>query len=137
MDILLRPMAEVPARTVLVTGGQFGWSYRYRLPTASSDLDCTIPGPLVLPASEPTRLQLTSDDVIHEWPLPDLGIQSSAIPGLLDIVDIKPEKEGHLGRGDRDLGKGFRERCRSNCACSMRRPMRPGSGTDLPKQCIR
>lgn len=137
LDILLRPVPEAPARTTLVTGRQFGWSYRYRLPTAASDTDCTIPGPLMLPAGEPTRLQLTSDDVIHEWSLPDLGIRSSAIPGLLDVVDIKPEKEG-LFRGEATAisGKGFREmpiELRVLDASAYAAWER----TELPKQCIR
>lgn len=132
LDILLRPIADTPARTVMVTGRESGWRYSYRLPDAS---ECAIAGPLVLPAGEATRLQLTSEDVIHDWSLPDLGIQSSAIPGLLDIVDIKPESEGRFrgaaASGQRSRGTQVELRVLDAQAYAV------WEQTELPKQCIR
>jgi heme/copper-type cytochrome/quinol oxidase subunit 2 len=40
---------------------------------------------LVLPANEYIRVLITSEDVIHSWALPQLGIKVDAIPGRMQI----------------------------------------------------
>ncbi len=108
-DLLLRPLAAQPARSILVTGRQFAWHYQYRLP-GEGDQRCTISGELALPAGERTRLQFTSDDVIHEWTVPELKLQVSAIPGLLDVTDIEPAKPGIFHGGATQIsGRRFGE----------------------------
>jgi heme/copper-type cytochrome/quinol oxidase subunit 2 len=108
-ELLLRPLAAQPARTILVTGRQFAWHYQYRLPGDGAQ-PCTVAGPLVLPAGERARLQFTSDDIIHEWTVPELKLQVSAIPGLLDVTDIEPARPGTFhGGATRISGQHFDE----------------------------
>lgn len=92
-ELLLRPLAARPERSILVIGRKYAWSYRYTLPGDGAGT-CTIAGPLVLPAGERTRLQFTAEDVIHEWTLPALKLQVSAVPGLLNVADVEPAELG-------------------------------------------
>ena len=41
---------------------------------------------LILPAKEPLVFYITSDDVIHSWSVPALGIKVDAVPGRLNQV---------------------------------------------------
>lgn len=108
-ELLLRPLATPPERSILVTGRQYAWHYQYRLP-GNGDQRCTISGELVLPAGERTRLQFTSDDIIHEWTVPELKLQVSAIPGLLEIADVEPAKPGTFQGGATQIsGQRFGE----------------------------
>jgi len=108
-ELLLRPLAAQPERSVLVTGRQYAWHYQYRL-SDDDDRSCTVSNPLVLPAGERTRLQFTSDDIIHEWTLPELKLQISAIPGLLNIADVEPVEPGDFRGGATQIsGQRFRD----------------------------
>lgn len=42
--------------------------------------------PLILPASTPVRLLITSKDVIHSWAVPSFGIKMDAVPGRINQV---------------------------------------------------
>jgi heme/copper-type cytochrome/quinol oxidase subunit 2 len=46
---------------------------------------------LILPTNTPVRFLITSEDVIHSWSVPELGIKVDAIPGRINqiIVEIK------------------------------------------------
>ena len=87
---------------VKVTGYQWKWRYSYpkqhiaffsSLSTPLAQIDDKAPKnphfllqvnhPLVLPVNEKVRFLITSNDVIHGWWVPALGIQDDAIPGFI------------------------------------------------------
>ncbi|MFB6281837.1 MAG: cytochrome c oxidase subunit II [Haloferacaceae archaeon] len=59
---------------VTVVGYQFGWRFVYPNEHVSN-------GVLRIPADRTIRLTVTSDDVFHNFGIPDLRVKSDAIPG--------------------------------------------------------
>nr|YP_009115636.1 cytochrome c oxidase subunit II [Grundulus bogotensis]AJB98419.1 cytochrome c oxidase subunit II [Grundulus bogotensis] len=88
-----------PHLTVKAVGHQWYWSYEYTdyqdlsfdsymVPT--QDLS---PGQfrlletdhrMVVPMNSPIRVLITSDDVLHSWAVPALGVKTDAMPGRLN-----------------------------------------------------
>ena len=117
------PAAGEPTLTVRVTGSQWKWRYAYpdlginfasNLAAASREASrkdastrpsevanylTDVDRPLVLPAGRPIRLQITSEDVIHSWWVPQFGLKRDAIPGYINLVDFVIGKPGwYLGQ---------------------------------------
>ncbi len=42
-----------------------------------------VDNPIILPTRTTIRLLITSEDVIHSWAVPQLGIKTDAVPGRL------------------------------------------------------
>ncbi|MGI9332870.1 MAG: cytochrome c oxidase subunit II [Gammaproteobacteria bacterium] len=98
-----------PDLTVKVTGYQWMWRYQYldegvtiysRLdsksraamngdPSGVQNYLLDVDNPIVLPVGKKVRILLTSDDVIHAWWVPDLGMKRDAIPGFLNKMWVK------------------------------------------------
>nr|YP_004581399.1 cytochrome c oxidase subunit II [Tubulipora flabellaris]ACB12462.1 cytochrome c oxidase subunit II [Tubulipora flabellaris] len=108
---LLYAMEEVkePLLTLKVVGHQWYWSYEYAdftdlafdsYMTIESDLAVGEPRLLetdyrvVLPVNEMVRAIITSDDVIHSWSVPSMGIKCDAVPGRLNQVQFMPNRMG-------------------------------------------
>ena len=113
---LLYLMDEVndAAMTVLVEGHQWYWSYQY--PDFVDELNNFIefdsylvpeldlvPGALrmlevdnrvIIPVLTHVRFIITSDDVIHSFASPSLGIKCDAYPGRLNQVSVFLNREG-------------------------------------------
>ena len=53
-----------------------------------------VDNPLVVPVNKKVRLLITSDDVIHAWWVPKLGMKKDAIPGYINEMWFKADKEG-------------------------------------------
>jgi cytochrome c oxidase subunit 2 len=71
-----------------VIGHQWWWEYqypRYGIDTASE---------LHLPTGTPVRLNITADDVIHSFWVPDLGWKQDAIPGKTNTMELDLTKTG-------------------------------------------
>ncbi|ACT69577.1 cytochrome c oxidase subunit II [Neorickettsia risticii] len=98
------PDAEM---TVKVVGHQWYWTYNYpdhdEITFDSNlkhDLDegeprlLAVDNNLVLPVDTTVRIQITSDDVIHSWAVPSLGIKKDAVPGRLNETWVRIDKEG-------------------------------------------
>ncbi len=104
---------EKPAMSVKVTGYQWKWNYEYldqgirffsNLATSQAEINNERPPgpnyllevdhPLVLPVGEKIRFLITSNDVIHDWWVPDLGVKQDAIPGYVNETWTKIEKVG-------------------------------------------
>jgi len=49
---------------------------------------------LILPSKTPIRLYITSDDVLHSWAVPSLGIKLDACPGRINELNIKIKEIG-------------------------------------------
>nr|APC60689.1 cytochrome c oxidase subunit II [Trinomys iheringi] len=108
---ILYMMDEVnnPVLTVKTMGHQWYWSYEYTdyeelnfdsymVPT--TDLK---PGELrllevdnrvVLPMEVPVRMLISSEDVLHSWAVPSLGLKTDAIPGRLNQTILTASRPG-------------------------------------------
>ena len=119
-----------PDVTVVVTGYQWKWHYRYQDEGIEfySNLDrksnearfvdsgidpftvdnylAEVDRPMVVPRGAKVRVLLTSNDVLHAWWVPDLAIKRDAIPGFINEVWFRAEEAGtYRGRCAELCGK--------------------------------
>jgi len=95
--------------TVKVVGHQWYWSYEYpdhddltfeSYMVDEEDLEpgqprlLTVDNALVLPAGKNIRLLLTSEDVIHSWAVPSLGVKLDTVPGRLNETWVRINEPG-------------------------------------------
>lgn len=99
--------------TVLVTGSQWKWHYKYLeypiefyslLATPHDQISAEaeknehylreVDKPLVLPIGKKIRFLVTADDVIHAWWVPDFAIKKDANPGFINETWAKIDKPG-------------------------------------------
>lgn len=92
-----------PDVTVLVTGSQWKWHYKYMdndieyfsvLATQQEQIRnkftkganylLEVDRPLVIPVGKKVRFLITSDDVIHSWWVPDFAVKKDANPGFIN-----------------------------------------------------
>ncbi|MCW5593041.1 MAG: cytochrome c oxidase subunit II [Burkholderiales bacterium] len=113
--------ASNPDLTIKVTAFQWAWEYDYLqdgvkfnslLATPRSQIEewerkgeqknphylLEVDKPMVVPAGKKVRLLITSNDVIHGWYVPQLGINQYGIPGFVKDTWFKADKPG-LYRG--------------------------------------
>ncbi len=102
-----------PDLTIKVTGYQWHWRYAYldqgidffsNLSTPIEELQnrakknpwylLEVDHPLVVPVHKKIRFLFTSNDVIHSWWLPTLGIKRDTIPGFINESWARIDKEG-------------------------------------------
>jgi cytochrome c oxidase subunit 2 len=95
--------ASEPDLTVIVTGSQWKWHYKYmddgveyysRLATQPEQISgkfekgenylLEVDYPLVIPINKKVRFLVTSDDVIHSWWVPDFAVKQDANPGFIN-----------------------------------------------------
>nr|UTE81749.1 cytochrome c oxidase subunit II [Propithecus edwardsi] len=108
---ILYMMDEItsPSLTLKTMGHQWYWSYEYTdyedlsfdsYMTPSSDLK---PGELrllevdnrvVLPTEMSVRMLISSEDVLHSWTVPSLGVKTDAIPGRLNQATLMTSRPG-------------------------------------------
>lgn len=99
--------------TIKITGQQWKWRYEYldhglafysNLSTPIEQIDgdaakdrwylLEVDEPLVVPVGRKVRFLVTSDDVIHSWWVPELGVKRDAIPGFVHEAWARIEKPG-------------------------------------------
>ena len=99
--------------TVLVTGSQWKWHYKYLehpiefyslLATPREQIENAaektelylreVDKPLVLPTGKKIRFLVTAEDVIHSWWVPDFAIKKDANPGFINETWAKIDKPG-------------------------------------------
>lgn len=99
--------------TVKIVGYQWKWQYQYldqgisyfsNLSTPYAQLQnketkgqwylLEVDKPLVLPVHKKIRFLVTSNDVIHSWWVPELGVKRDAIPGFMHEAWARIEKPG-------------------------------------------
>lgn len=99
--------------TIKIVGYQWKWLYQYldqnisffsNLSTPIEEIQnkqkkgkwylLEVDKPLVLPIHKKIRFLVTSNDVIHSWWVPELGIKRDAIPGFIHEAWAKIEKPG-------------------------------------------
>jgi cytochrome c oxidase subunit 2 len=72
---------------VKVTGQQFTWRFEYPSEKVKSS-------ELVLPKGHPVHFEISADDVIHSFWVPEFRLKSDAVPGLTTDVRVTPTKVG-------------------------------------------
>ncbi|MGA8248563.1 MAG: cytochrome c oxidase subunit II [Nocardioides sp.] len=70
-----------------VTGQQWVWTFSYPGQGVESDQ-------LVLPLDRPVVFEVTSDDVIHSFWVPEMGIKVDANPGMTTSTSTVPDRLG-------------------------------------------
>ena len=106
-----------PDLTIKATGYQWKWGYDYLIGEGQgiaflSTLDSTqralsdagkpegdnyllkVDNPLVVPVNKKVRVITTSNDVIHSWFVPQLGVKQDSIPGFVRDTWFRAEKAG-------------------------------------------
>nr|WEY26869.1 cytochrome c oxidase subunit II [Pseudorca crassidens]WEY26895.1 cytochrome c oxidase subunit II [Pseudorca crassidens]WEY26908.1 cytochrome c oxidase subunit II [Pseudorca crassidens]WEY26921.1 cytochrome c oxidase subunit II [Pseudorca crassidens]WEY26934.1 cytochrome c oxidase subunit II [Pseudorca crassidens] len=108
---ILYMMDEInnPSLTVKTMGHQWYWSYEYTdyedlnfdsymIPT--SDLKpgelrlLEVDNRMVLPMQMTIRMLVSSEDVLHSWAVPSLGLKTDAIPGRLNQMTLTSTRPG-------------------------------------------
>nr|AIG23360.1 cytochrome c oxidase subunit II [Parantechinus apicalis] len=108
---ILYMMDEIfnPYITVKAMGHQWYWSYEYTdyedlsfdsymVPT--QDLNpgqlrlLEVDNRMVLPMELPIRMLISSEDVLHAWAVPSLGLKADAIPGRLNQATLTSTRPG-------------------------------------------
>lgn len=94
--------------TVKAIGHQWYWTYEYpeekihfdSLMIEPKDLKpgqlrlLAVDNEIVVPAGKTVRVVVTSEDVLHSFAVPSLGIKKDAVPGRLNETWFRIEKEG-------------------------------------------
>nr|ADZ56118.1 cytochrome c oxidase subunit II [Globicephala macrorhynchus]QCF38148.1 cytochrome c oxidase subunit II [Globicephala macrorhynchus]QCF38200.1 cytochrome c oxidase subunit II [Globicephala macrorhynchus]QCF38369.1 cytochrome c oxidase subunit II [Globicephala macrorhynchus]QCF38382.1 cytochrome c oxidase subunit II [Globicephala macrorhynchus] len=108
---ILYMMDEInnPSLTVKAMGHQWYWSYEYTdyedlnfdsymIPT--SDLKpgelrlLEVDNRMVLPVQMTIRMLISSEDVLHSWAVPSLGLKTDAVPGRLNQTTLTSTRPG-------------------------------------------
>jgi cytochrome c oxidase subunit 2 len=102
--------------TVKATGNQWNWDYEYQVDDPLSfnsallaDEDradagkedmatyprlLAVDNEMVVPANTLVRVLVTASDVIHAFAMPSFGVKTDAVPGRINEIWFKVEKEG-------------------------------------------
>ncbi len=110
--------ASNPDLTIKVTAYQWGWNYEYsqdgfnfysnlstpwsqigqpgevRTEQPKGDYLLEVDNPMVVPVGKRVKLLVTSNDVIHGWYVPQLGINQYGIPGFIKDAWFKADRVG-------------------------------------------
>jgi cytochrome c oxidase subunit 2 len=107
--LFFQDVAQSADMTLKVTGRQWYWHYSYpdhgdfsfdSIPIPDSDLApgqprlLTVDNPVVVPAGATVKVLMTSEDVIHNWAVPALGLKKDATPGRINETWFRAEAEG-------------------------------------------
>ncbi len=107
---------EEPAMTIKATGVQWYWDYEYQgdepltfssIMLAENDRASlgkedraeyprllAVDNEVVVPVNTTVRVLVTASDVIHAFAVPAFGIKTDAVPGRLNEIWFKAEREG-------------------------------------------
>jgi heme/copper-type cytochrome/quinol oxidase subunit 2 len=95
IEMLRGTPSAAQSLTLAITARLGKWDYRYNLDSAGDrNANCLVSGPLTLPVGRNVTLNITSDDTIHTFLLPTLGVKATAIPGRIETKMVRTEAEG-------------------------------------------
>jgi cytochrome c oxidase subunit 2 len=96
--------------TIKATGSQWYWDYEYpdngdftftskmadkaAAAAMGKPFRLATDEPIFLPVNKTIKVIITAADVIHSWTVPAFGVKKDAVPGRLNELWFKPEKEG-------------------------------------------
>lgn len=78
--------------TLQVTASQWWWSVRYKSDEPARIF--TIANEIHIPVGRPVRLELSSQDVIHSFWIPQLGGKMDVIPGQTNAMWLQADRPG-------------------------------------------
>jgi len=105
--VWMKDKKSVPpnAYHVGVHGKQFEWQVTY--PGADEKLgtddDFTVRNQLHITVDQPTAVELTSEDVIHSFFVPEFRVKQDAVPGMHITAWFQPTKTGEFEIGCAEL----------------------------------
>lgn len=79
------------AVVVKVMAEQWLWHFKYTTPDGN---ELTVENQFHIPLGRPVRFEVTAEDVIHGFYLPDFRVHQDAVPGLTSLVWLQAEKLG-------------------------------------------
>jgi cytochrome c oxidase subunit 2 len=85
---------ERPSLVVNVTGAKWEWQFAYPAYGIVQRSGTVGHAPLVVPVNEPIRFNLTSQDVIHAFWVPELEFKRDLIPGATESVTLTFSRAG-------------------------------------------
>ena len=94
LDAVAAP-ARAPAATIQVIGHQWWWEVRYQ--GAGPSQEVVTANEIHVPVGEPVRLELTTNDVIHSFWVPELAGKRDLIPGQTNTTWIEARHAGVFG----------------------------------------
>lgn len=95
-----RASSVSPAPDVVLRAEAFSWGWRFAFPhegieVVSEPSAAGVPGPeILLPLGRTTRIELTSNDVVHAFWVADFLYKRDAIPGRVNVFDVTPTEIG-------------------------------------------
>ncbi len=110
--------ADPEAMVVKVTGIQWSWSFQYPAVNGVS----VVSDELHIPVGKQVLLQMTSNDVIHSFWVPEFRVKQDLVPGRITELRITPIKVGN-----------YKVRCAELCGTShayMEKPVIVSSQAD-------
>nr|UTT72621.1 cytochrome c oxidase subunit 2 [Megaginus tataupensis] len=97
-----------PVSSIKIIGHQWFWSYEYddgslsydsyMIPSSSLNIGenrlLEVDKSMFVPMGSEVRMIVSSEDVIHSWSVPSVGVKMDAIPGRLNQFYMKPFRFG-------------------------------------------
>lgn len=105
IDIKYESRFPQPALELGVVASQFEWHVTYPGPDGqlgSAD-DFTVRNQLHMPVDQPIRVNLTAEDVIHSFFLPEFRVKQDAVPGMDIPVWFQATRTGQYVLGCAEL----------------------------------
>jgi cytochrome c oxidase subunit 2 len=123
---ILREQLVIPKHDLVVKVTGYAWYWGYEYPAdqgggfkfdsnmlEEKDLKpgqpklLAVDNEMVVPANKVVRLQVTAADVLHSWALPSFGFKMDAVPGRLNEIWFKADREGvYYGQCSELCGNG-------------------------------
>lgn len=107
-----------PLLSIKTIGFQWFWTYEYSNIIKNNTSTITlsnktrlirVTNPLIIPTITPTRIIVSSKDVIHSWAIPSLGIKIDATPGRINQTTIITKRPSIMvGQCSEICGAGHR-----------------------------
>jgi cytochrome c oxidase subunit 2 len=100
--------ASPDALEIAVTGRQWSWSFEY---PSEGDF---VAAEMVVPVNKPIQLNMNSEDVLHNFWVPEFRVKQDLVPGRTTVLNITPSKEGD-----------FKVRCAEICGTDHAKMLAP------------
>lgn len=93
---LAKAEASTPAAQINVTAYRWCWDFAYQSAPVHVTGQCTTGDfpTVVVPAGQPVEFNLTSDDVIHAFWLPDFAVKRDAMPDHVNTLRLLFPQQG-------------------------------------------
>jgi cytochrome c oxidase subunit 2 len=92
-DVEKAPAAAAQEMQVDVMGQQFAWTFTYPKSVSGGDKALTTTE-LVLPEGRSVKFNIRTEDVIHDFWVPEFSMKIDAVPGLTTHYRVTPNRRG-------------------------------------------